>query len=340
MLVAEPLCWGEPVALRSQTEQLAPNARPRYKYKSRSVPRPMDERVPLPASILPPEPLVSPELATAVAERLAHNKAAAARRNPDLDATLLRGELAVCGVCGHPLMIWRDVSRHPESGPRVRYHCRYGARTQQQGRRSHTIKASKLDAAVWAKIEGILRDPALIREEVERMRQQDELGDSPGASVLAAIDTQITDLTRRIRNKRAYAEHIHDEQERCELAEETDLLAKQRRGLERERLAAQAHYADWHRREEQMQGAVAWAERVAANLASVTQQEKREWLVALRARVAVYPKEQPGPEGKRIWLTVNLPVSGEVALHPGGSSAAQAAGAETPICASVQNGVP
>src|SRR5262249_37700555 len=155
-------------------------------------------------------------------------------QNPD-PQELLRG-IARCGYCGAGLLVARYVgrasasSRHTTNRGRTIYRCRKGNRYT-DGCGHHGIEAHKLDSAGWAAVAHLLTHPALIEQELERMRATED----PAAETLASIDRQVVDLRRRIENKRKYAEQVDDDREREEVAAEVTLMRKHERDLEAER---------------------------------------------------------------------------------------------------------
>jgi hypothetical protein len=98
-----PTYWGEPAALRWQSEPVPKAVRDQYKHQSRQVRRPAEQQIALDAAIAAP-PLVSPELAGAVHARLRAQQVlgTANHHNRYPEAALLRGH-AYCADCEHAL---------------------------------------------------------------------------------------------------------------------------------------------------------------------------------------------------------------------------------------------
>jgi site-specific DNA recombinase len=303
-LLTNPLYWGQPVALRRKLVPVEPHLRKHYAHKSKPVARPIEEQVPLPADYAPA--VVSPDVAERVQMRLRLQQRLATPQNPD-PQELLRG-IARCGYCEGGLLVAHHQGRWGR--PRSTYRCRKGNRLNGTCAK-HGIEAHTLDAAAWAKVSEVLTHPALIEQELERMRAMPD----PGADTLASIDRQLADLRRRIKNKRDYAERVDDDRERGEVAAEVTLLCQQERKLEAERVATVAHFADWREQQEGLQQTLDWCARVAGNLDTFTLAERRQTLLTLKAEVRLY---RVGHTPYRAELTIHLPLSGALALELSG----------------------
>ncbi|HEX9412110.1 MAG TPA: hypothetical protein VF916_01275, partial [Ktedonobacterales bacterium] len=128
--------------------------------------------------------------------------------------------------------------------------------------------------------------------------------------VLADLDARIERITRRIENRRKYAEDLDDDDERQHLAAETRLLLQQRRDLEAERAKTSAHYASWHQDEAGLQRTMDWCQRWGQNLDHFTFAERRDTLLTLKVDVRLYRKDHT----PRAELTLVLPLSGALTL--------------------------
>lgn len=298
-ILQHPTYCGQPAALRYQDIPVEKHLRQQYARKSRSVPRPADEQIPLPASVAPA--LVSVEVAEQVQRRLRLNKLQATRNNRHPELSLLRGGFLHCAYCGRVMAVWTTTAGRGSTATRTRYMCHASGRPERTCP-PHTIAAHKIDTAVWAKLCEILRTPELIEQEVRRLREVDD----PGAPALDVIDTQIADLDRRIRNKRKYAEAVDDDREREEVAAEVKQLIVQRTAAEAARAEATRHYANWQEQREGLVRALDWCARVAGNLDTFTYDEKRFLLTTLRVDVRLY---RVGHE-PRAELIIHLPISG------------------------------
>jgi site-specific DNA recombinase len=300
-LLRNPLYCGQAMTMRRKSVPLEKSVRHLYARRFREVPRPLEEQVPLPATYAPA--LVSVEVFERVGARLQLNQQLAPRNNHQPAAALVRG-LIRCGHCGYAVHAMNTTSNG------TRYVCGTGiSRTRVRdlcAARGIALVAHKLDAALWAKVCEVLRDPDLIAREVAAMHETE----APGSDLLATIDRQMAEMDRRIANKRRFAEQVDDDQERAELAAEVAQLRRDRRVLESERRGVEARAAGWHAQEQGLTQAVDWCQRVAGNLDALTFEERRGILVALRAEVRLY-KSGHDP---RADVTLHLPLSGARAM--------------------------
>jgi site-specific DNA recombinase len=310
-LLRASLYWGEPVALKTRSETVPLDQRAFYRGKSRAVVLPQVERAKLSPDFA--QPLVSPVVAAAVQRRLRLNQQLATRSAKDPESALLRG-LARCGLCGGVLRANRIPSNQRLDGTiPVRYVCRNALKVKadhEHGRfcTPHIIQGDTLDTAVWEKAAAALRDPDLIRQELERMRK----ADPPGTADLAALDGRVAALSRKISSLMETAEYATDVDARRELAAQIDLYTQQKRQTEAERAQVTQLSAAWDHERVQLETLTEQIARVAANLESWGYAEKRAALLALKAEVTVYaPGHTPRAE-----LTIRLPLRGQLALPP------------------------
>ena len=123
------------------------------------------ERAPKVWVAVPVPPIVSTALFARVQERLAHNRACAAR-NTQYEY-LLRC-LVSCGHCGLAHYIWTN-------GHYAYYCCRGTAtmvsRVRPERCPSRKVPAGQLDALVWADVCQVLSDPTILAEALRRARQ-------------------------------------------------------------------------------------------------------------------------------------------------------------------------
>jgi site-specific DNA recombinase len=302
-LLTRSIYWGEARALMWQQVPVPTPLRSQYVRRARQVERPRDEQVVLPSTVAPA--LVSPEMGAAVQRRLRLNQQEASRNNHEPEATLLRGGIARCGHCGRGLMVMRSRDKAGEPR-RVRYLCRTGKNTRGMVCSCHAIEAHRLDSAVWQAVLRVVNDPAFIEQEIAHMQETEQ----PGADTLAAIDRQIADLGRRIKNKREYAELVDDARERAEVAAEVSMLRRQQDALEAERVATVAHYADWQRQQEGLERVVEMCRRWRGKLDAMTYDRRRQMLQALKAEVQLYRSDHE----PRAEASISLPLSGVLAL--------------------------
>jgi site-specific DNA recombinase len=298
MLLKNPLYCGRGMTLSHKSVPVDKAVRKDYARAFRATWRPVEERIPLPESFAPP--LVSVEVFERVAARLRENKRLAPRNNRTPLATLARG-LIRCGHCGFTVHV---VNKAHTSGPR--YICATGSGREARRKRCEghgiVIVAKKLDDALWVTVCEALTNPDDIAEEVRQMHETE----APGADLLATIDRQIADVDRRIATKRQLAEEAKDDEDRAQWLAEIAQLRRTRRGLENERIGAEAKAAGWHAQERGLTEVVDWCRRVAGKLDRFTDAQRRATLLALQAEVRLY-KAGHTPRAE---VTLHFPVSG------------------------------
>ena len=218
--------------------------------------------------------IVEPALWEAVAARLAGNAAASATRNTTRPY-LLRGLIA-CAVCGKPMR------SSPEHGRRV-YRCS-SRETPAGACGGKRVPAEAVEAWVWAEVEAVLADPAIIAAEVERLR---ESGFDAGlAADRDAAARQLAKLDRKQEALVAKLAHVLGDDFPTDLLEREIARTEQERKATRsalveaeERLGAQASVVvrldDLH----------AYCGRVRANLSTVDFAHRRDAVEALVERV-------------------------------------------------------
>jgi site-specific DNA recombinase len=243
--------------------------------------RPLDEQIALPAGTVPA--IVSPELLSAAQERLSRNKEQAPRNNRNPEAFLLRGGFIVGGCCGkrvHTGWSKRDSKQTPLRGV---YRVRTGV-SGHDGCPSLGITAATLDDAVWRRVRALFLQPEIIEREVERLRTDDPTVADRAAveQSLAAITKQQTNLTRTIAT-------LDDADASAPLVDALKAAGARKRELEAECAALEARREAWAATQMDVGPLAPWIARVAANLDTMTYDEKRDLLATLRVRVTVYP---------------------------------------------------
>jgi site-specific DNA recombinase len=310
-LLRTSLYWGAPTTLKTRSERVPLDRRAHYRGKSVARVLPIDEQTTLPSTVAPA--IISPVAAAEVQRRLRLNQQLATRSAKDPESALLRG-LVRCGLCGSSVHANRvPAQRRADGSVPVRYVCRQALKVRKDataGRycTAHSMLADTLDAAVWGKVAAYLRDPSLLAQERERMRE----AEPPGTADLASIDRRLVDLRRRIKNKRTYAEQVDDDREREEVAAEVTLLRRAERKTEAERAQVAALAADWDREALALESLTTLVQRATVNLESWGYAEKRSALLALKTVVTLHePGHKPRAEG-----TIRLPLRGVLQLAP------------------------
>jgi hypothetical protein len=305
------LYWGAPTTGKTRSERVPLDRRAQYRAKSVARVLPREQQTALPPTVAPA--LISRAVAAEVLRRLRLNQQLATRSAKDPESALLRG-LVRCGLCGSSVHANRVPAQTRADGSvPVRYVCRQALlvrKDEQAGRycTPHSMLADTLDTAVWDKVAAYLRDPKLIAQERERMRETEP----PGTADLASIDRRLVDLRRRIKNKRTYAEQVDDDREREEVAAEVTLLRRQECKTEAERTQVAALAADWDREALALESLTTLVQNATVNLESWGYAEKRSALLALKTVVTLHP---PG-HGPRAEGTIRLPLRGMLHLSP------------------------
>jgi hypothetical protein len=119
------------------------------------------------------------------------------------------GTIPTCFVCSNSKRVVRDAQHGRLCTP-------------------HQVYCETLDAAVWARVEALLRDPRTVAQEVERTRAIDP----PGMADLAALDARLLALTRKKDSLKETAGYATDSETRRDLAGQIDLHVRQKRQTE------------------------------------------------------------------------------------------------------------
>jgi site-specific DNA recombinase len=235
-----------------------------------------DEQIVIPG--IAPAIVTEAEFAT-VQARFAFNKKHAVRNNPHPEHYLLRAGYVRCGYCGYAL-----GASSPEKGRAIhankeRYvcgnlHCR-----------AVTIAVSTLDANVWDLVCRVLRDPNIIAAEVARQEQDDTRGVEADC---VAVERLLADVIAKQTNAASAIVALSDEDAAAPVRDMLRALAERRKELEAEKEALDKRRASKAGDRKRLVAFGAWAERVAANLDTLTYDERRMALEALGVAVEVY----------------------------------------------------
>lgn len=184
-LVSDPLFAGEAVTLRTETRR-EPNKDNELRRRAR--PRPEGERVTLPEGTVPA--LIDAATFAVARDRLATNRAASVRANPNPEATLLRAGFAFCGYCRNTL-----ITENRKDGPGRRYVCS-PKNARRHGCPGFSVNAGVLDGFVWGKVARALKDPETVVAELRRRRDAEPEDDA--AFDLASIDRELKDTDHKL----------------------------------------------------------------------------------------------------------------------------------------------
>lgn len=227
-------------------------------------------------------PIITREIAEAVAKRMIANQEASARNNKHPELALLRGGFAKCGLCeGNLVVSW--VGKTGQQTPIYRCgHARYNA-SGGHVCRGVTITVRKLDTAVWGKVLEKIQDPNTLEEEV-RKRQ----ASGGNRSAIIAIERRVKRLEQdQLNIRKAIIRMEGDGQD----AETDDFLAgliadgrkaaqDKAEALE-EIVVLERQQHEWERVQERLQNARVWCEAVAEGHGTLSYEEKRTILFGL-----------------------------------------------------------
>lgn len=264
-IVHNPLYWGDARAYRTQ--------RLRVKGQGQVTRRrPEHEQVSL-ANVAPA--LISPEVGQAVQHALVRNKQEASRNNKSPHSSLLRAGFARCGYCGNALEVqWAKGG--------WAYRCGTSNRDR-HGCPCFSIMAPILDRAVWSKVEEIIRRPAIIANEVERLRSTD-----PVQYDLDVVERRLAEVKRQRGNLARKLALFDDEETAAPVVAELAALARQEKQLQTEYTNLTDEREGWIQAQDRLKDLEYWCQLQAANLTSLSYEQKRLALHALNVRVHVW----------------------------------------------------
>ena len=286
---------GEAFAYRARYERLPGS------HRSRRIPLPPEEWIPLPAGTIPE--LVDEVTFAAVQERLRLNKQHSPRRTLDPEAYLLRGGYVRCGYCGYAMVVHRK-SRG------TRYECVMRSRSSglcvQFG-----ISTRVLDAAVWSRVEAVLTHPELIATQLQRLRQDD-----PSEADLSAVERALSEIGRKLANLTRSLALFDNQEAAAPVVAEMEALRGQQRALEAEHEAIRARRAGWEAGQKRLADLESWCRGVAARLGDLSYQQRRLALDALGVQIQVWKSDHT----PRYAITASIPLGDGAAAQTGQDS--------------------
>ena len=194
---------------------------------------------------------------------------------------LLRG-LLVCGACGRP---WHGGAFHG----RRRYHCASRNRAYYAefcGTGSWT--ADRLEAVIWETVTGILRDPDLLESKIETYRTTIGVRDIEIRSAAAHLARQIAALERQ--EQKLLDLYLGDELEDSSVvrAKMTEIAAR-RQALKVRADGLRVRITQDEAAASRRASVKAYCEAAVRGLEALTQQGRRQLLMALVDRVVISP---------------------------------------------------
>jgi site-specific DNA recombinase len=236
--------------------------------------RPAEQQIPLPPGTVPA--LVDAATFEGVQERLRLNREQAPRNNRAPQLTLLRGGYARCGYCGGTMLVRRRPNERPPT-----YECGRGVRARGACSR-HVITAPLLDGAVWGRVTTLLTHPETIRAEVTRME-----GGTAQVDETAPLERALADIERQQRNLVDQLAHLGDSVAEL-VREKLAALDVRRQQLIAERATTLGQQQARQVTRDRLADLETWCYGVAANLESLTYEERRLALDALGVQVRIY----------------------------------------------------
>jgi hypothetical protein len=233
-------------------------------------------------------PIISLEIAEAVAARLASNQAASQRNNKHPEVALLRGGFAKCGLC-EGNMIVSFIGKKDQQVPTYRCgHSRYSA-TGANTCRGVTMSVSKLDKAVWDKVIEVLKDPEVLEREA-----RSRIASGGNADAIEALKRRVKRLEQQQLNARKALLQIQDdgagmEEFRAGLIEDARKAAQDKVETQEEIQQLERQQHQWERVQERLKHARVWCDAVTHAEGTLSYEERRTVLYGLGTLVTVYP---------------------------------------------------
>jgi site-specific DNA recombinase len=248
-----------------------------------------EKAIALPSGTIPA--IVSEEMWEAVQERMQLNRARAIRSAKNPESALLRGGYVSCGRCG------RTMLARLRCNGKIEYICGHGKRNGDCG--GNSIIGPSLDAATWARVEAILRNPAIVEQEVNRLRKAD-----PAADDLAAVNRVLADIERQSANIARAMAQIDDDEAAAPLIAQLSELKQRRQSMRAEMARIETRHAEWQDTQLALDSLIEWTSVIGRNLDAMTWTERRLAMDALGVKVTVYPH---GHE-PRFVITADIPL--------------------------------
>jgi len=266
--IRNPLYKGEPQMWRTQTVKSGKGGR-------MMAVRPEADRIKLPAGVVPP--LVSPELWQRANDQLDRNREQSTRRNKHASSYLLRAGFVVCPHCGRNLGTLANGTLRYRTTPLYQrdYGCPFAS-----------IDAATLDREVWALVEGIIKDPVRIIEQIT----QSFAADDPTKADREAITQRLAEIKRAQRMQAITIERLDDPELAAPNIERLRQLGQERKQLETDLADLEQRQAGWA-------SGLAAAERLLemfyaeqTRLDDLSYEERRALMGWLGVKVKLYPQ--------------------------------------------------
>jgi site-specific DNA recombinase len=261
--------------------------------KATRVLRATEEWIPLQVPIL-----IERETFGAAQEQLARNKRYSPRNRK---RTYLLAHLFRCGQCGRAMSGYYNAR-----GQNPRYRCSSAYDINVPTCRDTTVAAAEIEGYVWETVENVLRNPALIAQEVQRQSTHVETERAQLAHELSLCEKALARCDREAQRwATAYAAEVISVEE---LRQYRGEIEARRQSITEQEAVLQGKLAALAEREAHTQMLTAYCKRVAAKLQRLSQDEKRLALDALGIQVT-WKKGQLPRITSNISLDVIAPTS-------------------------------
>lgn len=188
--------------------------------------------------------------------------------------------------------------------------CDGNRRFPECGEYGHQISAKELDRATWGVVERVLTNPQLIASQIARVSEQD-----PTEADLAALDRSLREVTRQEGNVASAVATMDNNPAATEaLLQRLAMLADQRKMLQAERERVLGQRSTWAAALKRLDSIEGYCCRVAANLGTLSYEERRDTLDVLGVRATVHRKQA---QDSRYIITADLDLVQEATLLDG-----------------------
>jgi site-specific DNA recombinase len=259
------------------------------------IERPLEERIPLPAGVVPA--IVSEELWQQAQDAVQKQKGDRTRN--EQIPYLLRG-LVYCGHCGRKMWAsWQRRNGSNPHAPKVRtYRC--SSHNSPEGLcGGRVVNAEKCETWVWEQVSSALRNPDLIAAEAKRKQEE-----GPDETLTADLEATRRELAKRDKKQadlmRRFTSSDDDTFPWEVVQHEVARLEREKRQLRAELDEMEGRLRAQEAATHQLEALAIYCARVAGNLDTFGFTEKRLALEALRVRVSA--------DGQKWTLTGAVPV--------------------------------
>jgi len=240
--------------------------------------RPQDEWISIDDACIPG--VVDKDTFEECQKLLALNKEQAARNNPNVEDTLMRG-YCFCAYCKSKLSVQRDKVRD-----RINYRCYKEAQGYGECRGTNVF-APLLDQEAWMKAIAVIQNPCLVEREIEKQRIED-----PTQGSLKAAEEVLSKTVEGIINLTQSLETTKEPLARAILTKRLEELAMLKARQEDEYDQILRYRINWEDAMRSLDDFKNWCDSVRPNLGDpefkATWKEMRDAIEKIGIRVIVY----------------------------------------------------